>query len=240
VRYINPRKLHRKLKVIGTTKISYEIEEILDSAEKYLILVSPYLKLNQRLKVRLSDAFKKVDNVYLIYRENELKNQELLWLKSFENLKLFSIKNLHSKIYINQDFALISSMNLYEYSQINNHEIGVKFEFREDQNEYKGTLNEIRIMLESEYNDNSFSGIMESIQDYSMRRLFRELNDNHSFKNYRSASQNLYEFISDQARRLVDFKEYELYQDKTAVLKATDLGKERFELLKKKLKAISN
>jgi phosphatidylserine/phosphatidylglycerophosphate/cardiolipin synthase-like enzyme len=228
------------LKVIGTTKISYEIEEILDSAEKYLILVSPYLKLNQRLKVRLSDAFKKVDNVYLIYRENELKDRELLWLESFKNLKLFSIKNLHAKIYLNQDFALISSMNLYEYSQINNHEIGVKFEFREDQKEYKDTLNEIRIMLESEHNDNSFNGIMESIEDYSMGRLFWVLSDNYSFKNYRSGSQNLYEYISDQARRLVNFKEYELYQDKTAVLRATDLGKERFELLKNKLKVIAN
>jgi phosphatidylserine/phosphatidylglycerophosphate/cardiolipin synthase-like enzyme len=228
------------LKVIGTTKISYEIEEILDSAEKYLILVSPYLKLNQRLKVRLSDAFKKVDNVYLIYRENELKDRELLWLESFKNLKLFSIKNLHAKIYLNQDFALISSMNLYEYSQINNHEIGVKFEFREDQKEYKDTLNEIRIMLESEHNDNSFNGIMESIEDDSMGRLFWVLSDNYSFKNYRSGSQNLYEYISDQARRLVNFKEYELYQDKTAVLRATDLGKERFELLKNKLKVIAN
>ena len=240
MRNINPRKLNRKLKVIGTTKISYEIEEILDTAEKYLILVSPYLKLNQRLKVKLSDAFKKVDNIYLIYRENELKNQELLWLKSFKNLKLFSIKNLHSKIYLNQDFALISSMNLYEYSQINNHEIGVKFEYYEDQNEYKDTLNEIRIMLESEYNDNSFSEIMESIEDYTMGRLFGVLNDNYSFQNYRSGSQDLYEFISDKSRQIVDFKEYELYEDKTAVLRATELGKERFELLKKKLKIIAN
>lgn len=228
------------MKVIGTTKISNEIEEILNSAEKYLILVSPYLKLNQRLKVRLSDAYKKVDNAYLIYRENELQSQDLIWLKSFENLKLFSIKNLHSKIYLNQDFALISSMNLYEYSQINNHEIGVKLEFYEDQNEYKDTLNEIRIMVESEYNDNCFSQVMESIEDYSMGRLFWELSGNYSFKNYRSGSQHLYEFISDKAREIVNFEDYELYQDKTAVLRATDLGKERFSFLKKRLKEIAN
>lgn len=228
------------MKVIGTTKISNEIEEILNSAEKYLILVSPYLKLNQRLKVRLSDAYKKVDNAYLIYRENKLQSQDLIWLKSFENLKLFSIKNLHSKIYLNQDFALISSMNLYEYSQINNHEIGVKLEFYEDQNEYKDTLNEIRIMVESEYNDNCFSQVMESIEDYSMGRLFWELSSNYSFKNYRSGSQHFYEFISDKAREIVNFEDYELYQDKTAVLRATDLGKDRFSLLKKRLKEIAN
>ncbi|MFD1161376.1 MULTISPECIES: phospholipase D family protein [Hwangdonia] len=228
------------MKVIGTTKISNEIEEILNSAEKKLILVSPYLKLNQRLKVRLSDAFKKVDNAYLIYRENQLKSQDLIWLKSFKNLKIFSIKNLHSKIYLNQDVAVISSMNLYEYSQINNHEIGVKLEFNEDQNEYKDTLKEIRIMVESEYNDNCFSQILESIENYSMGRLFWELSENYSFKNYRSGSQYLYEFISDKAREITEFKDYELYQDKTAVLRATDLGKERFNLLKKRLKEIAN
>lgn len=227
------------MKVIGTTKISYEIEEILDSAEKYLILVSPYLKLNKRLKVRLSDAFKKTDTIYFIYRENELENKELKWLKSFNNLNLYSIKNLHSKIYLNQDFALISSMNLYEYSQINNHEIGVKFEFCKDPNEYKDILNEIRIILESEH-DTSFSEIMETIEDFTMGRLFRELDEKYSFKSYRRGSQHLYEFISDQAREIVDFKECEIYQDNTAILRATNLGKVRFELLKKKLKDIAN
>lgn len=57
---------------------------------------------------------------------------------------------------------------------------------------------------------------------------------------HRSGSQSLYEFISSQARRIVDFEAYELYQDKSAVLRATNLGKERYDLLKIKLKAIAN
>ena len=228
------------MKILGTTKISYEIEEILDSANKYLILVSPYLKLNNRLKVRLSDAFKKAETIYLIYRENELKNHDLIWLKSFDNINLFSIKNLHSKIYLNQDFAIISSMNLYEYSQINNHEIGVKFAFNEDRNEYIDTLNEIRVMLESEYEDENFFKIIEHFEDFSMGKLFWELSEKYSFRHYNSGSPKLYQFLCDKAREITDFNDYELYQDKTAILRAADIGKERYEKLKQALIELAN
>jgi phosphatidylserine/phosphatidylglycerophosphate/cardiolipin synthase-like enzyme len=220
------------LKVIGTTKISYVIEEMLDKAEKYLILVSPYIKLNQRLKVRLSDAFERTDLVYLFYRENELKNDELNWFKSFRNLKMFSIKNLHSKIYVHQGSVLVTSMNLYEYSQINNHEIGVLIDYYDDYDEYIETLNEIRIMFESQYDENGLSEIIELNTDYSMGRLFWELREEYDFRN---GSKDLYVFVCDKARDLVSFKDNELYQDKTAILRATELGKKRFTILKKRL-----
>ncbi|EDP96393.1 phospholipase D family protein [Kordia algicida OT-1] len=228
------------MKVIGTTKISYEIEQILDKSDDYLVLVSPYFKLTQRLKVRLSDAFKSVDNVFLLYRENEIKYQELNWLKSFSNVKIFAIKNLHAKIYLNQEYALISSMNLYEYSQINNHEVAVMIERWEDSEAFEDTLNEIRIILASQYDETCFDVVLESMQDYSMGALFYELNDKYTFGNYRKRSQALYEFICDRARELTNFKEFELYQDKTAILRATNLGKARYTFLEEKLKKYAN
>lgn len=228
------------MKIIGTTEISYEIEKILNSAEKYLILVTPYLKLNQRLKVRLSDTFKRIDNVYILHRENELNFNESKWLQSFPNVNLFPIKNLHSKIYANEEIALISSMNLYEYSQINNHEIGVKLEFENDNSEYKDTLNEIRIILESEHSNHNFQAIIDSRENYSMGCLFWKLNEKYTFKNYKSGSPYLYQFISDHAREIVNFDISELYQDETAVLRATELGKERYQILEKELKKMAN
>lgn len=228
------------MKVIGTTEISYEIEQMLHVAQKHLILVTPYLKLNQRLKVRLSDAFKRVENVYILHREKELKYTESNWLQGFKNVKIFSVKNLHSKIYINEQFALIASMNLYEYSQINNHEIGIKLDFYDDHKEYKDTLNEVRIILESEHFNHSFQDIIESTEDYSMGQLFRKLNDEYSFRNYKSGSQYLYEYISDKAREIVDFLQEELYQDESAILRGTELGKIRYQILEKELKKLAN
>lgn len=225
------------MKVIGTTEISFEIENILKNAENFLIMVSPYFKLNQRLKVRLSDAFKSVDQVYILHRENELKYNDSKWLKTFNNINIFSIKNLHSKIYINEETALISSMNLYEYSQINNHEIGVKIDCDYDIEEFKDTLNEVRVILESgtfELNK-KFSEIIESTIDYSMGKLYSDLSYKYRFKHSKIDNQTLYEFLCNKSRELVDFKDYELYQDKTAILRSTQLGKEKYEFLEKEL-----
>lgn len=175
-----------------------------------------------------------------LHREKELNFNESKWLKSFKNVNIFSIRNLHSKIYINDKIALISSMNLYEYSQINNHEIGVKLDYLNDNENYKDTLNEVRIILESEHSNHNFQDIIDSTEDYSMRRLFFNLNKKYSFKNYSSGSQYLYEFISNKAREIVDFEKDELYQDGTAILRATELGKARYQKLEKELKKLSN
>lgn len=225
------------MEILGTTKISYEIERILDESEIYLILVSPYLKLNKRLKVRLSDSFKRTEKSFILYRENELKKEDLDWLKSFENISIIPLKNLHSKIYTNETDCLISSMNLYEYSQINNHEIGVLIDRYEDSYEYKEVFNEIRIMIESSEIQNEFNEIMdEYIEDYSMGKLFWTLNEKFSFMNFSSGSQSLYEFLRDKSRKLVKFENYELYKDKTAILRATELGKKKYIYLEKELK----
>ena len=221
------------MEILGTTKISYEIEQLLNNSEKYLVIVSPYLKLNQRLKVRLSDAIKKEGEVYFLYRENGLMPAELDWLHSFKKIHVHSIDNLHSKIYLNEKYAIIASMNLYEYSQINNHEIGVKLEFEKDKDEYVDVLNEIRIILNSEYEDNSFDEIIEMTKDYSMKHLYDDLTSKYYFTNKRG--DKLYEFFSQKAMKFVKFDDSELYQDKTAILRATQLGKEKYEFLEKKL-----
>ncbi|MFC2110621.1 phospholipase D family protein [Bacteroidota bacterium] len=227
------------MRILGTTEISYEIEKILRTAEKHLILVTPYLKLNQRLKVKLSDTFKKEFGVYIIHRKNELKPSDSNWLNSFENVRLFPIQNLHSKIYANEESLIISSMNLYEYSQINNHEIGVKLNSEQDEIEFKDTLNEIRIILESEFpvSFHKFDDIMESFEDYSMRSLYNKLNSNYKFK-YNEPT--LYEYICNMSREFAEFSNEELYQDKTAILRATQLGKKRFKLLENKLKTLAS
>ncbi len=231
--------------IIGTTEISYEIEQMLKEADEFLILVTPYLKLNQRLKVKLADAFYNVDNVFVLYRENQNDISEIQWFENFENVELFSIQNLHSKIYTNEKTAIIASMNLYEYSQINNHEIGVKLDFNIDDKAYKRCLDEVRIIAETKYSEQeliSFHKTIDAAQDYSMGRLFNELTSEYSFKNFRSGSrsQRLYEFLSDKARQITNFAKDELYQDDTAILRATNLGKRRYELLEKELAKFTN
>lgn len=230
------------MKILGNTDITNEIVQLIKGAQEYLIIISPYIKLESKFKVKLGDAIKRVKYPFFIYREDKdnVDNETLSWLKSFKNLRLFSIKNLHSKIYVNQEFAIITSMNLYEYSQINNHEIGVKIDALKEENEYYDILKEIREIVNSQYENNTFSIILNMNENYTMKRLYDELNESFTFKNFRKNSSSLYEFISGEAMKLIEFEKKELYIDEKAVLRSTNLGKERFEFLKKEIIKIAN
>ncbi|MBS9767740.1 MAG: phospholipase D family protein [Flavobacteriaceae bacterium] len=228
------------MEILGTTEISYEIEQMLKEPKEFLILVTPYLKLNQRLKVKLADAFHRLEKVFVLYRDNQNDISEIEWFKEFAKVELFAVQNLHSKIYINEKTAIIASMNLYEYSQINNHEIGVKFDLNSDKKEYERCLDEVRIIVETEYSKDDlieFYNAIHSVKDYSMRKLFFELTNQYSFENFNigSRSQRLYEFISDKSREIMDFTKDELWKDGSLILRDANLGKKRYELLKKEL-----
>lgn len=223
------------MKVISTTQISSIIEEILDSANQILVIVSPYLKITKRLKVRLSHAFNQVDQTYIIYRENKLLRDEKEWLNSQTNVNLFPIENLHAKIYLNEEQAIITSMNLYEYSQINNHEIGVLLDINSDTVAFEDSLKQIEFILASENHNFTFPTLFRPEEELTMSNLIEELNEKYTFRNYRPKSQRLYEYLSELSCSIVDIQRHEMYQDRSAILRGTKLGRSRYATLKKQL-----
>lgn len=114
------------MKILETTALSNEIEKLINESNEFTIIVSPYLKINNRLRPKLADCFIRNKKNLILYRENELTNEERKWLEHSDKVTLLPIKNLHAKCYLNERTALIASMNLYDYSQINNHEIGIR------------------------------------------------------------------------------------------------------------------
>lgn len=228
------------MKVLGTTETTYEIEKLLNDAAEYLIFVTPYIKINKRLKVKLSDAFKTVKKVYFVYRKNEITKEEVEWFKLFNNVELLGINNLHAKIYINEKKAIISSMNLYEYSQVNNHEISLLIDTKPNIESFRAILEEIRIIVESEYNNHSIIDIVENVRDYTMGKLYYKYAEYPQLKREKTNGMSVYEYISKKAMQIVDFSESELYEDKTAILKATNLGKERYSKLKSMFNVLIN
>ena len=61
-------------------------------------------------------------------------------------------KNLHAKCYLNENEALLTSMNLYEFSQVNNDEMGILVSRTEEPELYEKVKEEsIRLVRASEY-----------------------------------------------------------------------------------------
>jgi phosphatidylserine/phosphatidylglycerophosphate/cardiolipin synthase-like enzyme len=117
---------------IEGSELNSKIEKIIREADKFLYLVCPYFKLHKRIKAELKAkmADKQLE-VVVVYGKNEdnpaksLSDEDADFLTGFRNIRIYYDADLHAKFYCSEDAALITSMNLHEYSQNNNTEVGV-------------------------------------------------------------------------------------------------------------------
>lgn len=112
-------------KYLTTSGISAELENIIKDSKKYLTIISPYLKLSDRVKELLNDKNREKVDVRIIFGKQELAPKEMSFLQNLDYVRLYFSKNLHAKCYLNENKMIISSMNLYEFSQQNNREMGI-------------------------------------------------------------------------------------------------------------------
>jgi phosphatidylserine/phosphatidylglycerophosphate/cardiolipin synthase-like enzyme len=134
-------------KFLNTTGVSYHLEELIKRTKDRLILVSPYLQFTDRIKEHLSNLNIQKRDIRIIYRENKLQLDENNWLESQIGIRTSLCKNLHAKCYINENEAIITSMNLYEFSQQNNNEMGIYISKEQDTDLYNETLEEVQRLL---------------------------------------------------------------------------------------------
>lgn len=136
---------------LTTTGVSYRLEEIIKSAEERLVIISPYLRVNERIRELLEDKDRLKIDVRIVYGKNELQPDENNWLESMNSVRTSFCKNLHAKCYMNEKEALLTSMNLYEFSQVNNNEMGMLISRGSEPNLYDEILQEsMRIVRISE------------------------------------------------------------------------------------------
>jgi len=112
--------------------LNSSLEEIFEKAEEQLIIISPYIKLHSRF----IDVLKSKKNqhrlkITVVFGKNEnnitksLGEEDFNFLKDFPNIEIKYEPRLHAKFYANDFSALLSSMNLYDFSQNNNIEFGI-------------------------------------------------------------------------------------------------------------------
>jgi len=134
-------------KFLNTTGLSYHLEELIKGTKDRLILISPYLQFTDRIKEHLSNLNIQKRDIRIIYRENKLQVEESNWLESQVGIRTSVCKNLHAKCYLNENEAIITSINLYEFSQQNNNEMGVFITKASDADLYHSTLEETQRLL---------------------------------------------------------------------------------------------
>jgi phosphatidylserine/phosphatidylglycerophosphate/cardiolipin synthase-like enzyme len=134
-------------KFLNTSAINYYLEELIKNTSERLILISPYLKLNDRIKELLEDKNRLKIDIRIVYGKNELQPEEINWLKELSFIRTSFCKNLHAKCYINENIGIITSLNLYEFSQVNNNEMGVLIDRSEDAQVYQDAFEEAQRII---------------------------------------------------------------------------------------------
>ena len=137
----------RSMKILtNTLAISGEILDIINHAKRYIYIMSPFVQLEkddspqffmEKIDQALKNALQKHIRIQFIAREEKEEKKNISKssvLEPFikEGCELFLIPNLHAKIYCNESKALITSMNLYLHSVLNNPEIGVLLDKEKD------------------------------------------------------------------------------------------------------------
>ena len=134
-------------KFLNSSGTTYHLEELIKNASDRLIIISPYLKLNDRIKELLEDRNRLKIDIRIVYGKNDLQPEEINWLKNLTFIRTSFCKNLHAKCYLNENECIITSLNLYEFSQVNNNEMGVLINRNEDSKLYADTYDEAQRII---------------------------------------------------------------------------------------------
>lgn len=125
------------IRFIADNEINTELEYLIRDADDYLLLISPYIKLHPRLK---SDLLNKKENfelkIVVVFGKNEnelqksLSKEDFEFFQQFPNIEIKHSSRLHAKYYASEDRAIFTSMNLYDFSQSNNIEVGIMIDVK--------------------------------------------------------------------------------------------------------------
>ncbi len=136
-------------KFLTTLETSARIEKIVREAKEKLILMSPYLKMNKMFYDRLKDADTNGIKITFIYGKQGLVPDQLEQLSKLKSLEIFYCENLHAKCYCNEETMVITSLNLLEFSQSHNREMGILIKKQMDLELYNNAFIEIKSIINS-------------------------------------------------------------------------------------------
>lgn len=91
--------------IVGS-ELNFEMEKLFDESEEFLTLISPFIKLHEKLKDVLKSKEQKENlQVHIVFGKNEydrsksFSEEEFLFFRQFPNLEIRYEERLHAKYY---------------------------------------------------------------------------------------------------------------------------------------------
>lgn len=138
------------MKFINPSEISSKVMTLLDESDEFALLVSPYVKIlkwHKLLKKLENLGNRNIPLVFVVREDAGNAN-------SFDELDKLGIsyeprKNLHCKLYLNEKYGIVSSMNLLWSSEVNSLELAYQ---TETDQEYQELISFCKRYLEIDVN----------------------------------------------------------------------------------------
>jgi len=150
-------------KFLDTDKAYAEMVDIVSKADTKLVLISPYIKIPENLLERLKYMDGKGIKIVVVCRKKDLTDEVRSDLKQLKNLELRFNENLHAKCFYNGESMIITSLNLYEYSQQHNREMGVLLSSKDDREAFNEACAEAEFIVNSAEKDSLVRNIFSRV-----------------------------------------------------------------------------
>ncbi len=133
-------------KILDATGSITSIDSIILEAKKYIILVSPFWDCPKNVILSLLGALKNGVQVVIFCRPKQKNDSERTLPIPYENWEYFrhfyeegqfvvksdGLEKLHSKLYLNENKCLITSLNMYNFSVEKNIELGIELSWTDE------------------------------------------------------------------------------------------------------------
>lgn len=160
---------------LRTSGINHKLDEIIINAKEHLLILSPYVQVSDNILNRLLETVPNKIKINFVYGKKE-KQVGMKKLERLTNLNLFFNENLHAKLYCNESEMIITSLNLYEYSQTNNREMGIYFTKENSPKLFNDALNEAKSIIKSSNSISKAQKVVEmKIIPYSIKEVLESL-----------------------------------------------------------------
>ena len=118
-------------KFLNPKDLKANLYRIFKEAEEEIIIISPFIQLSDETRTLLRPKQKIKDfQITILYGKNEQDPSKSLnpidyrFFSEFKNHEILYNANLHAKYYANEREAIITSLNLHQFSLQNNIEVG--------------------------------------------------------------------------------------------------------------------
>lgn len=163
---------------------------MIKNTNERLILISPYLQFHNRIRDHIQNLNVQKKDIRIVYRESKLQLEESNWLESQIGVRTSVCPTLHAKCYLNESEAIVTSMNLYSFSQQNNDEMGIYVKKDEDPELYDDIFKEVQRLLTISEEIRVSVKKVEKKDDHAPGNIERPVGKKINFSNskYRSTS----------------------------------------------------